>query len=61
MTKTNKSYTKRLKVTKTGKILIKKAGGNHYNAKEKRATQLARKKWQPFPMKRKDQKRFMPF
>ena len=59
--KTNKSFTKRLKVTKTGKILIKKSGGNHYNAKEKRTTQLARKKWKAFPMKRKDARRFMPF
>lgn len=32
--KTNKSFTKRLKVTKNGKILSRKAGQNHFNAKE---------------------------
>lgn len=36
--KTNKSYAKRLKVTKNGKILSRKAGQNHFNAKERRAT-----------------------
>ena len=61
MTKTNKSFTKRLKVTKTGKILAKKPGGNHFNAKEQRVKQLARRRWQPFLMKRKTRDRFMPF
>jgi len=32
--KTNKSYMKRLKVTKSGKILGRKVGQNHFNAKE---------------------------
>lgn len=32
--KTNKSYTKRIKVTKNGKMLVRKAGQNHFNAKE---------------------------
>lgn len=36
--KTNKSYTKRLKVTKNGKILSRKAGQNHFNAKERTKT-----------------------
>ncbi|MCD8563698.1 MAG: 50S ribosomal protein L35 [Candidatus Pacebacteria bacterium] len=40
--KTNKSYTKRLKLTRTGKILVRKAGRNHFNAKESRSKQLAR-------------------
>ena len=31
--KTNKSYAKRVKVTKTGKVLVRKAGHNHFNAK----------------------------
>ncbi|MBI2109122.1 MAG: 50S ribosomal protein L35 [Parcubacteria group bacterium] len=61
MTKTNKSYTKRLKITKTGKLLAKKPGGDHFNAKERRVRQLARHAWQPFTMKRKTRDRFMPF
>jgi ribosomal protein L35 len=31
--KTRKSYTKRLKVTKNGKVLARKPGQNHFNAK----------------------------
>ncbi len=33
--KTNKSFAKRLKVTRTGKILSRKPGQNHFNAKER--------------------------
>ena len=31
--KTNKSYTKRLRVTKKGKIVARAPGHNHFNAK----------------------------
>lgn len=31
--KTNKSYTKRLRVTKRGKIIARTPGHNHFNAK----------------------------
>ena len=39
--KTNKSFSKRLKVTRTGKIIARKAGKNHFNAKEGRSKQMA--------------------
>jgi ribosomal protein L35 len=42
--KTNKSLSKRLKVTRTGKVLARVAGQNHFNAKESRVSQLAKKK-----------------
>ena len=32
--KTNKSFTKRLRVTRKGKILARTAGHNHFNAKD---------------------------
>ncbi len=32
--KTNKSYTKRIKLTKNGKLKVRKKGQNHFNAKE---------------------------
>lgn len=32
--KTNKSYKKRLKVTKNGKVIARRPGQNHFNAKE---------------------------
>jgi ribosomal protein L35 len=38
--KTNKSYTKRLRITRNGKILSRKPGQNHFNAKESRSAQL---------------------
>jgi ribosomal protein L35 len=41
--KTNKSYSKRLKITKNGKILARKTGQNHFNAKESGRKQLARR------------------
>jgi ribosomal protein L35 len=39
--KTNKSFTKRLKVTRRGKIIARKPGKNHFNAKESRHSQMA--------------------
>lgn len=58
--KTNKSYTKRLKITKKGKVLGRKSGLNHYNAKQSRKKQLKQKKAVPFQMDKKDISRFMP-
>lgn len=58
--KTNKAYTKRLKVTKTGKIVARRPGGNHYNAQESRSTQLARKRGKAVKLGAKDRARFLP-
>jgi ribosomal protein L35 len=44
--KTNKSFTKRMKLTRNGKLISRKPGKNHFNAKEKRSTQLAGKRSQ---------------
>jgi ribosomal protein L35 len=38
--KTNKSLTKRLKITRNGKILSRAPGFNHFNAKQTRKKQL---------------------
>lgn len=51
--KTNKSFTKRLKVTKTGKVLRRKSGINHFQAKKKRSTQLNKKSMKKFDIKDK--------
>lgn len=40
----NKSYTKRIRVSPTGKLLVRNPGGNHFNAQERRQKQLARKR-----------------
>ena len=57
--KTNKSYTKRLKITKSGKILARKPGRNHFNAKEQRVSQLEKRGWTKFRMKNKTKNRFL--
>lgn len=37
-----KAVTKRIKITKTGKLLRRRAGQNHFNAKASRKLQLKR-------------------
>jgi len=44
--KTNKSFSKRLKVTRKGKIVSRKPGQNHFNAKESRRTQMKNRRSQ---------------
>jgi len=58
--KTNKSYTKRLRVTRKGKIIARKPGQNHFNAKESRKTQTAKSRTQVIQMKPKTKGRFLP-
>lgn len=57
--KTNKSFLKRVKVTKTGKLVTRKIGQNHFNAKNK--TRITLKKRAPvlIAMKNKDRGRFL--
>lgn len=57
--KTNKSYAKRVKVTKSGKILVRKPGINHFNAKESRVNQLKKRSRTNLPMSTKAQARFL--
>lgn len=58
--KTNKSFTKRLKVTKTGKVLGRRPGQNHFNAKASRSRQLEGKRMGEFAMTNKEKARFLP-
>ncbi len=39
MAKPNKSILKRIKITRTGKIIRRRAGHNHFNAKASRRAQ----------------------
>jgi len=57
--KTNKSYAKRLKVTKNGKVLVRKPGQNHFNAKESGEKNLLKRRRQNFPMTNKEESRFL--
>lgn len=56
--KTNKSFTKRIKVSKNGKMKMRKAGQNHFNAKESRSKQLNKKRSLTLHMSQKDKSRF---
>ena len=58
-TKTNKSFTKRLKVTKKGKIIARKTGQSHFNSKESGRNQMAKKRTTDFPISNKDKARFI--
>ena len=57
--KTNKSFTKRLKITRRGKIIARKPGQNHFNAKEKRSTQMSGNRSQEFAMTPKESQRYI--
>jgi ribosomal protein L35 len=58
-TKTNKSYTKRLKVTKNGKIIGRKAGQNHFNAKESGSQKQNKKRAMKIHFSNKAKSRFL--
>jgi ribosomal protein L35 len=57
--KTNKSYLKRLKVTKNGKILARKTGQNHFNSKENSSEKGAKGRNVAFHMSNKERSRFL--
>ncbi len=59
MIKTTKSYAKRFKVTRTGKILSRKAGQNHFNAKERSRTSMSKKRMLRVHMDNKAKSRFL--
>ncbi|OGI91492.1 hypothetical protein A2933_02005 [Candidatus Nomurabacteria bacterium RIFCSPLOWO2_01_FULL_46_18] len=59
--KTNKSFSKRLKVTKNGKIISRKSGFNHFNAKQSRTSQLSGRKGRIFVIKNKPKSHLLPF
>ena len=58
--KTNKSYSKRLRVTKKGKVLGRKSGQDHFNAKESRKKQLNQKRLRVFGINNKNLSRYLP-
>lgn len=49
MPKPNKSILKRITVTKTGKLIRRRAGQNHFNAKASRRVQRRQKASELFP------------
>lgn len=57
--KTNKSYTKRIKVTKNGKLIARRPGRNHFNAKQSGAERLAKRRTQRITMSSRARNRFL--
>ncbi|MCX6739020.1 MAG: hypothetical protein NT098_03135 [Candidatus Parcubacteria bacterium] len=57
--KTNKAYTKRLRVTKNGKVLGRVGGLNHFNSRKQRVKQLSKRKNIVFKMTNKTKSRFL--
>jgi ribosomal protein L35 len=57
--KTNKSFTKRIKITRKGKIVARKPGQNHFNAKEGRSTQMSGRRSQELTLTPKVAQRYI--
>ncbi len=57
--KTTKAFTKRLKLTRRGKIVARKPGQNHFNAKENRISQLNRRRTQNVSFSKKVTQRYI--
>jgi ribosomal protein L35 len=58
--KTNKSFTKRLRVTKHGKIIARVPGQNHFNAKESGTGRQRRRRGSSIQMTSALRSRFLP-
>ena len=58
--KTNKSYTKRIRVTKRGKLVVRKPGQDHFNAKESAKVQGKKRRTALMLLSRHDRARFLP-
>ncbi len=57
--KTNKSYTKRIRVTKKGKLVVRKPGQNHYNATESGSVRMAKNRDQSLTVTNRIRRRFL--
>ncbi len=57
--KTNKSFLKRVKITKKGKLLVRKTGQNHFNSKENSKERGEKGRKGEFHMTNKERSRFL--
>lgn len=57
--KTNKSFTKRIKITRRGKLVARKPGQNHFNAKEGRSRQMNQRRSQLLSLTKKVSQRYI--
>ena len=59
MMKTNKSYTKRLRVTRNGKIVARPKGQNHFNAKASGSKRSAKRRAVNITLTKRVRRRFL--
>ena len=57
--KTYKALSKRVRITKNGKIMKRRAGQDHFNAKERRRKQLNKKRPLEVNFSNKSKSRFL--
>jgi ribosomal protein L35 len=57
--KTNKSFSKRIRVTRTGKLVVRKSGQDHFNAKERGRTKGVKKRAASMPMTTRQKRNFL--
>jgi ribosomal protein L35 len=58
--KTNKSYTKRIRVTRNGKMMVRVKGQNHFNAKSSGSERSAKRRSVSINLSAKVRSRFLP-
>jgi ribosomal protein L35 len=58
--KSNKSYLKRIRVTRTGKLVARKAGQNHFNAKQSGSKRSGKRRSVLLSLTAKVIRRFLP-
>ncbi len=58
--KTNKSYTKRIRVTRNGKLMARKPGQNHFNAKQSGGERSRKRRPTVLTLTAKVRRRFLP-
>jgi ribosomal protein L35 len=57
--KTNKSFSKRIRVTRKGKLVVRKSGQDHFNAKERGRTKGVKKRAASMEMTTGSRRRFL--
>jgi ribosomal protein L35 len=57
--KTNKSFSKRIRVTRKGKLVVRKPGQDHFNAKERGRTKGVKKRAAQMPMTTRQKRNFL--
>ncbi len=58
--KTNKSYSKRIRVTRTGKLVARAKGQDHFNAKQSGGQRRAKRRAVSLTLTAKVRRRFLP-